>query len=263
MKTSKRRFAFFQAIAFSLAALFLVACGDDNPLTAAAEKEESYVQRNAAYCRNNGGTWDSWRNECSYRSSSSGYCTYSLYGVCYDSEYNRCLNNGGRWDSYYYECDYGYYSSSYRSSSSAYYYTPTTYAYTTSQKTMRLTTTYYRQTASNWDILDNAGDPEISYKVTFKKKDSTTTYSWTTSYYIGEDYRSWSGSFYRELTVPANTYSINVRPSVIDRDVSSNDDRSSGYSVTWPAVGYMRNYETVKDTDDYGGYTLRYEWYLY
>lgn len=217
-------------------ALWLVAC-NESPSTAFSDLIDDQARD------------DAYRN---VPRSSSSY-----------SDYDRCRLNGGTWDSYYGECNYGYYSSSYRSSSSAYYYTPTTYAYTTSQKTMRLTTTYYRQTASNWDILDNAGDPEISYKVTFKKKDSTTTYSWTTSYYIGEDYRSWSGSFYRELTVPANTYSINVRPSVIDRDVSSNDDRSSGYSVTWPAVGYMRNYETVKDTDDYGGYTLRYEWYLY
>ena len=260
MKTSKRRFALSQAIAFSLAVTLLVACSDENPLTAAAEEEESYVQRDAAYCRNNGGTWDSWRNECSYRSSSSGHCTYSLYGVCYDSEYNRCLNNGGRWDSYYYECDYGYYSSSYRSSSSAYYYTPTTYAYTTSQKTMRLTTTYYRQTASNWDILDNAGDPEISYKVIFTKKDGTTSISYTSSHFLGTDTRSSAAGFHDDVIVPVNTSSFYIYPKVIDRDVSSNDDKSSGYGFGWKDVGYTKSGQITSETDDKGGYELKFNW---
>lgn len=250
MKVSKRHFAFFPMIAFPFVAAFLIACGDDNPLTAAAEEEESHAQND---CRRNGGAWDSYYGECSYRSSSSGYCAYSLYGTCYDSEYNRCLNNGGRWDSYYYECNYGYSSSSYS----------TTYAYTTTQRTMKITTTYYRQTSSDWDVFDNAGDPEISYKITFKKKDSTTTSSWTSSHFLGTDTRSYASPIYDSLTVPVNTYSITIRPNVIDRDVSSNDDRSSGYSVTWSKVGYIKNYVAHPDTDSYGGYELRYTWELH
>ena len=246
MKASKRRFAFIQAVAFSFATVFLVAC-DDNPLTAAAEKEESYVQRDAAYCRNNGGTWDSYYGECNYRSSSSRRSSSSY------SAYNSCLNNGGTWDWYYDYCNYGYSSSSYS----------TSYAYTTTQRTMKITTTYYRQTSSDWDVFDNAGDPEISYKITFKKKDSTTTSSWTSSHFLGTDTRSYATPFYDSLTVPVNTYSITIRPSVVDRDVSSNDDRSSGYYVTWSSVGYIKNYVAHPDTDSYGGYELRYTWELH
>lgn len=251
MKTSKRRFALSQAIAFSLVALFLVACGDDNPLTAAAEEEESHAAP-AYYCRRNGGTWDSYYGECNYRSSSSRRSSSSY------SAYNSCLNNGGTWDWYYDYCNYGYYSSSYRSSSSA--YSTTSYYYTTTQRTMRITTTSYRQTSSDWDVFDNAGDPEISYKVVFTKKDGTTSTSYTSSHFLGTDTRSYATEFHDDVTVPVNTSRLDIYPKVIDRDVSSNDDKSSGYYFYWTDVGYATTGKIYAKTDDKGGYSLSFNW---
>ena len=253
MKASRRHFAFFPMIALPFVTVFLIACGDDNPLTAAAEEEESHARNDATYCRNNGGTWNSYYGECNYRSSSSGYCTYSLYGVCYDSEYNRCLNNGGRWDSYYYECNYGYYSSS----SS---YSTTSYYYTTTQKTMRITTTSYRQTTYDWDVFDNAGDPEISYKVVFTKKDGTTSTSYTSSHFLGTDTRSYASEFHDDVTVPVNTSYFYIYPKVVDRDVSYNDDKSSGYGFGWENVGYTKTGQLHSETDNKGGYSLSFNW---
>ncbi len=242
----------FLFAAFAACGFWLAAC-NESPTSAFGDLIDDQARDDAYWeakndCTNKGGTWDSWYNECSYRSSSSGYCTYSLYGVCYDSEYNRCLNNGGNWDWSYYECNYGYYSSS----SSSYY--------TTTQKTMRITTTSYRQTSYDWDVFDNAGDPEISYKVIFTKKDGTTSISYTSSHFLGTDTRSSAAGFHDDVIVPVNTSSFYIYPKVIDRDVSNNDDKSSGYGFGWKDVGYTKSGQITSETDDKGGYELKFNW---
>ena len=167
---------------------------------------------------------------------------------------NACNRNGGTWDSYYDYCDYNY------RSSSSYYRSSSSYYYTTTQKTMRITTTSYRQTSSDWDVFDNAGDPEISYKVVFTKKDGSTSTSYTTSHFLGTDTRSYATEFRDDVTVPVNTIGFYIYPSVVDRDSSSNDDRSSGYGFGWSDVGYTKAGQLHTATDDKGGYSLSFNW---
>ena len=203
--------------------LWLVAC-NESPSTAFGDLIDDQA-RDGAYwgakndCTNKGGSWDSWYNECSYRSSSSYY----------------------------------YYSSSS-------YYSTTSYYYTTTQRTMRITTTSYRQTSSDWDVLDNAGDPEISYMVYFTKKDGSTSTSYTSSHFLGTDTRSYATEFHDDVTVPVNTIGFYIYPKVVDRDVSYNDDKSSGYGFGWSDVGYTKAGQLHTATDDKGGYSLSFNW---
>ena len=125
---------------------------------------------------------------------------------------------------------------------------------------MRITTTSYRQTSSDWDVFDNAGDPEISYKVVFTKKDGTTSTSYTSSHFLGTDTRSYATSFHDDVTVPVNTYLFYIYPQVVDRDVSSNDNRSSGYGFGWEDVGYVKSGQITSETDNKGGYSLSFNW---
>ena len=215
--------------AFAACCLWLAAC-NESPTSAFGDLIDDQARDDAYWeakndCTNKGGTWDSWYNECSYRSSSSYY---------------------------------------YYSSSSAYYYTPTTYGYTTTQKTMYFTMTYYRQTTSNWDVLDDAGDPKISFKIVFTKKDGSTSSSWITSLYRADNSRSWSGRLSATVTVPVYTSSIYVYPEVIDVDISDNDNKSSGYGYGVNNVGYLDNYEVKRQSDTNASqYSLEWEWYLY
>ncbi len=206
--------------------LWLVACSE-SPATAFGDIVDDKAAEDARY---------------SYeRRSSSSY-----------SDYDRCRLNGGTWDYYYDYCDY-----SYRSSSSYY---SANYYYTTTQKTMRITTTSYRQTSYDWDVFDNAGDPEISYMVYFTKKDGTTSTSYTSSHFLGTDTRSYATEFRDDVTVPVNTIGFYIYPSVVDRDVSSNDDKSSGYGFGWSDVGYTKAGQLHTATDDKGGYSLSFNW---
>ena len=213
-------------------ALWLVAC-NESPSTAFSDLIDDQARD------------DAYRN---VPRSSSSY-----------SDYDRCRLNGGTWDYYYDYCDYSYRSSSsyYRSSSSYY---SANYYYTTTQKTMRITTTSYRQTSSDWDVFDTAGDPEISYKVVFTKKDGTTSTSYTTSHFLGTDTRSYATEFRDDVTVPVNTYLFYIYPQVVDRDVSSNDNRSSGYGFGWEDVGYVKSGQITSETDNKGGYSLSFNW---
>lgn len=209
--------------AFAACCLWLAAC-NESPTSAFGDLIDDQARDDAYWeakndCTNKGGTWDSWYNECSYRSSSS----------------------------YYY----------YSSSSS---YSTTSYYYTTTQKTMRITTTSYRQTTYDWDVFDNAGDPEISYKVVFTKKDGTTSTSYTSSHFLGTDTRSYASEFHDDVTVPVNTSYFYIYPKVVDRDVSYNDDKSSGYGFGWENVGYTKTGQLHSETDNKGGYSLSFNW---
>ena len=234
--------------------LWLVAC-NESPSTAfgdliddKAAEEAEYDNAEARSCRNAGGTWDSWYG-----------CRYSSSSYSSGNNATNCQLTGGTWDYYYDYCDYNYRSSSsyYRSSSSYY---SANYYYTTTQKTMRITTISYRQTSYDWDVFDNAGDPEISYMVYFTKKDGTTATSYTSSHFLGTDTRSYATEFRDDVTVPVNTIGFYIYPSVVDRDVSSNDDKSSGYGFGWSDVGYTKAGQLHTATDDKGGYSLSFNW---
>ena len=62
------------------------------------------------------------------------------------------------------------------------------------------------------------------------------------------------------MTVPVNTYLFYIYPQVVDRDVSSNDNRSSGYGFGWEDVGYVKSGQITSETDNKGGYSLSFNW---
>ena len=160
--------------------------------------------------------------------------------------------------SYYgYQCNSS--SSSYRntysSSSSATYYL-------TSAKTLKITLTYYKQLSSNWDGLDNAGDPEVSFNI-YTYSDGVLGQTINTVTFIDkQDTRSWSGSVTKSYTINKGTDAIKICPKVIDEDISEHDNYSSGKCFSTSNIGYLKSTD-IKEQEDYNSnYDLEWEWYL-
>lgn len=152
-----------------------------------------------------------------------------------------------------------------RSSSSYYYSSSSAKSYLTTAKTMKFTMTYYHQLSSNWDALGNTGDPRISFSVNFYDQYGTLLKNSGTGTLLSRDDCSiWRGTSSTTLTAPINTYKIKVIPKVIDADVSSDDDYSSGYSYSKAEVGYLEDYEVVEQNDSQNSDAdVFWEWYLY
>lgn len=264
---------------------FFVACSDENPFEAMEDDlheveadaySDAYADRikassssmsmydqcmygyyTASYCC----TYYGYR--CSYVSSSSSYwnssssmseATKCALGISTYSNSYCCTYYGKR-------CSYVSSSSSYRSSSSS-----SATAYLTRSKTMKLTLTYYKQKSSGWDLGGSSdGDPSISFVLYFIYSGGGDSTKVSTGTLLSlQDQGSWTGSKSSTLTIPMYIEDVKICPNVIDKDVLSNDDYSSGYCYNKYNIGYLDSYSTVYQSDYYSShYELEWEWYLY
>lgn len=233
--------------------MFLIACSSESPMSE-AEDDIDYM--------------DQAMKEA--LSSSANQKKFEACAITYNVTCcNYCFDDYG-----YYECHYctGSSSSSYTSyySSSSYYPSPySSSSYytsnaTSSKKTMKLTLTYYLQVSRNWDPFDGAGDPMISFLVE-TYSDGTLMQKTTTEKLLDEDnLRVWRGTSSTTIPIAAGIDEIRIYPIVIDEDVSSHDDYSSGYYFIRRGVGYLKNFEVVEQSDYMGDdYELEWNWYLY
>jgi len=139
-------------------------------------------------------------------------------------------------------------------------------AHTLKSKTMKFSLTYYKQNTEGWDGTSrhDDGDPTISFTIYFIASGGQSNGKSTGNLISLQDQGTWSGVTTKELEVPIGTQDIKVCPSVIDKDVLSNDDMSSGYCYTIENVGYLDDYEVMEQSDSKTAkYKLEWEWYLY
>lgn len=266
--------ALLVALAAGLAMAFLTACGD-SPLYMAGEDIEDAED----WARND--TYYSMEREAQIKASSSSMA--QALSVC-EARYNYTCCSNCYYAYGYYECsyctnkcydDYGYYicysSSSYRYSSSSYYsyYSSSSSApaktyYLKTSKTMKFSLTYYKQVSSDWDIFDNAGDPEVSFTV-YCYSEGSLLKSLSTGLLLDKvDITSWSGTSSKALTIPVNTDEIKVCPKVVDDDPSSDDEKTvSGGCKTVSEVGYLADYSVQAQYQYTSVYKIDWEWYLY
>ncbi len=262
------------ALATGLAMAFLTACGD-SPLKAASEDIDDAED----WARND--TYYSMEREAQIKASSSSMA--QARSMC-EARYNYTCCSNCYYAYGYYECsyctnkcydDYGYYicysSSSYRYSSSSYYsyYSSSSSApaktyYLKTSKTMKFSLTYYKQVSSDWDIFDNAGDPEVSFTV-YCYSEGSLLKSLSTGLLLDKvDITSWSGTSSKALTIPVNTDEIKVCPKVVDDDPSSDDEKTvSGGCKTVSEVGYLADYSVQAQYQYTSVYKIDWEWYLY
>lgn len=262
------------ALATGLAMAFLTACGD-SPLKAASEDIDDAED----WARND--TYYSMEREAQIKASSSSMA--QARSMC-EARYNYTCCSNCYYAYGYYECsyctnkcydDYGYYicysSSSYRYSSSSYYsyYSSSSSApaktyYLKTSKTMKFSLTYYKQVSSDWDIFDNAGDPEVSFTV-YCYSEGSLLKSLSTGLLLDKvDITSWSGTSSKALTIPVNTDEIKVCPKVVDDDPSSDDEKTvSGGCKTVSDVGYLADYSVQAQYQYTSVYKIDWEWYLY
>lgn len=262
------------ALAAGLAMAFLTACGD-SPLYMAGEDIEDAED----WARND--TYYSMEREAQIKASSSSMA--QARSMC-EARYNYTCCSNCYYAYGYYECsyctnkcydDYGYYicysSSSYRYSSSSYYsyYSSSSSApaktyYLKTSKTMKFSLTYYKQVSSDWDIFDNAGDPEVSFTV-YCYSEGSLLKSLSTGLLLDKvDITSWSGTSSKALTIPVNTDEIKVCPKVVDDDPSSDDEKTvSGGCKTVSDVGYLADYSVQAQYQYTSVYKIDWEWYLY
>ncbi|SOE75672.1 hypothetical protein SAMN05720781_1734 [Fibrobacter sp. UWT3] len=262
------------ALATGLAMAFLTACGD-SPLYMAGEDIEDAED----WARND--TYYSMEHEAQIKASSSSMA--QARSMC-EARYNSTCCSNCYYAYGYYECsyctnkcydDYGYYicysSSSYRYSSSSYYsyYSSSSSApaktyYLKTSKTMKFSLTYYKQVSSDWDIFDNAGDPEVSFTVYCYSEGSLLKSLSTGLLLDKEDVTSWIGTSSKTLTIPVNTDEIKVCPKVVDDDPSSDDEKTvSGGCKTVSDVGYLTDYSVQEQYQYTSVYKIDWEWYLY
>lgn len=139
------------------------------------------------------------------------------------------------------------------------------YSYLTTSKTLTFTLTEYKQVTSNWDALDDPGDPMISFSINTYDQYNALLKSFSTGVLLNKNNtRYWTGTSSTTITIPIYTYKIEVCPKVIDDDILDDDNYSSGkcYSVT--SVGYLDDYKIEKQNDyNSSNYKLYWEWYLY
>lgn len=203
----------------------------------------------------------------SYCCSNYGYQCSNIYSSSSMSESEKCrlgtsLKSDSYCCSYYgYRCAYVS-SSSTRSSSSTYSSSSSATYYLTSAKSMKITLTYYKQLSSNWDGLDNAGDPEVSFTI-YTYSDGVLGQTINTVTFIDkQDTRSWSGSVTKSYTINKGTDQIKICPKVIDEDISEHDNYSSGKCFSTSNIGYLKSTD-IKEQEDYNSnYDLEWEWYL-
>lgn len=276
------------------------ACSDESPFEVVEDdlanaSDDVYYDQKSSKCYNGVDEYNSWccehfEEKCFVRYSSSssmsesekcyygtgelsdsyccsyyGYqCQYTYYSSSsYVSESEKCrLGTSSYSDSYC--CSYYGYRCSYVSSSSSRYTSSSSSAlyYLTTAKSMKITLTYYKQLSSNWDGLDNAGDPEVSFTI-YTYSDGVLGQTINTTTFIDkQDTRLWSGSVTKSYTINKGTDQIKICPKVIDEDVSVNDSYTSGKCFTTSNIGYLKSTD-IKEHEDYNSnYDLEWEWYL-
>ena len=209
---------------------------------------------------------------CNYPQSSSSYMSESdkcYYGTSSYSDSWCCSNYGYRCNyvsssSYKSSSSYRFSSSSVRSSSSV--KVEVVEAHTSKTKTLKFSLTYYKQNTEGWDGTSryNDGDPTISFTIYFIASGGQSNAKSTGNLISLQDQGTWSGVATKEIEVPVGTQDIKVCPSVIDKDVLDNDNKSSGNCYTITNVGYLEDYSTIEQSDSKTAiYTLKWEWYLY
>lgn len=258
---------FFKSIISILCLAFTIpftACSKESPFEVAEDEianagDDVYDAKRKSMCFNGKDEYNSWCCEmfgekCSVKySSSSSYVSESekcrLGTSTYSNSY--CCSNYG------YQCSYSSSSPRYVSSSSSALY------YLTTAKSMKITLTYYKQLSSNWDGLDNAGDPEVSFTI-YTYSDGVLGQTINTTTFIDkQDTRLWSGSVTKSYTINKGTDQIKICPKVIDEDVSVNDSYTSGKCFTTSNIGYLKSTD-IKEHEDYNSnYDLEWEWYLF
>lgn len=225
-----------------LSFVMLTACSDVNPINTLDDSIDE--DKHEAYLASISSSSMSESDKCYYGTSIYGdqwCCTYYGYRCGYVSSSSRMYSS----------------SSSYRYSSSSGTY------YLTSAKTMKLSLTSYKQVSKNWDGLDNAGDPEVSF-VIYTYSDGVSAQTITTPLFIDlSGQRSWMGTVTKTYTINRGVDKIKICPKVIDEDVSSHDNYSSGKCFTVSDIGYLNSYDIQEQKDSNSDYELKWEWYLY
>ena len=267
MKFSK---LFFSILCFASIIPF-AACSDESPFEVVEDQiadsdDDLYDAKRRSKCYNGADEYNEWccdhfdvKCKVYYSSSSMSEADKCYYGTSTYSDSYCC-------DYYGYQCNYSssssytsYSSSSYRStyssSSSATYYL-------TSAKILKITLTYYKQLSSDWDGLDNAGDPEVSFKI-YTYSDGVLGQTINTATFIDkQDTRQWSGSVTKSYTINKGADAIKICPEVIDEDISEHDNYSSGKCFATSNIGYLKSTD-IKEQEDYNSdYDLEWEWYL-
>jgi hypothetical protein len=260
---------------------FLGACADESPVSSLEEEiaDDKYdVQTEINSDKNN------------YYSSSSLITEKEAcyYGTSYQSDSWCCSNFG-------YQCSYSsssyYYGNSYYSSSSSKKYSSSSYVSESEKcrlgtssksdsyccsyygyqcvalqeaKTLHFTVTGYYQGSYEWDGLDDPGDPKIYFNI-YTYKNGAKAQSLSTGYLLElKNKTAWSGTKSVALTINSGVDSLEVCPRVIDEDVLSNDDYSSGYCFLKGKLGKLDDYRDVYQYDEKTNkYSLYWQWYLY
>ena len=181
-----------------------------------------------------------------YSSSSSSYYGYSSSSSSYQSESEKCRLGTSAYSDSYCCSTYGYQCKSYLESS----------------KSMKFCLTYF-ETENNWDGF-GVGDPEISFTIYAITSAGQSTTIYTGKLLDKDNTKFWSGNSCTTKTIPALIQTIKVCPTVIDEDVSSDDDYSSGYCYSVSSIGYLKDYDEQEQSDyQNSDCTVKWEWYLY
>ncbi len=179
---------------------------------------------------------------CSYY----GIKCYSLSSSSYQSESEKCRLGTSAYSDSYCCSTYGYQCKSYLESS----------------KSMKFCLTYF-ETENNWDGL-GVGDPEISFTIYAITSAGQSSTIYTGKLLDKDNTKFWSGNSCTTKTIPALIQTIKVCPTVIDEDVSSDDDYSSGYCYSVSSIGYLKDYDEQEQSDyPNSDCTVKWEWYLY
>ncbi|MEE1276697.1 MAG: hypothetical protein UHC59_06875 [Fibrobacteraceae bacterium] len=131
-------------------------------------------------------------------------------------------------------------------------------------KTLHFTVTDYYQGSYEWDGLDDPGDPKIYFNI-YTYKNGAKDQSLSTGYLLElKNKTAWSGTKSVALTINSGVDSLEVCPRVIDEDVLSNDNYSSGYCFLKGKLGKLDDYRDVYQYDEKTNkYSLYWQWYLY
>ena len=246
-----------------ISSLLLIACADESPMEAVTrdinEAERQYEYEQARQKQEQ--IQKQEKNACynGTSSHSNSWCCTNYGYQCNTAKSSSSVKSSSSYYNYYYS------SSSYKSSNSS----TTSYKYLTQSKTMKFSLKSYKQTTSAWDGISaggaySDGDPSISFTIYFIDSAGQSSSSTTETLLSLQDKGSWSETVSKTISVPKGTQHINICPNVIDKDVFSNDDMSSGYCYTKYNIGELANNTIVKQNDSYASkYSLEWEWYLY
>lgn len=238
---------------------FLASCADDSPVSFL---EEEYHYSSSSSCTSIIDCADAGSRPPGYSSSSEKYSSSSYYyGNSYYSSSSSKKYSSSSYVSESEKCRLG--TSSYPDSYCCSYYGYQCVALQEA-KTLHFTVTDYYQGSYEWDGLDDPGDPEIYFNI-YTYKNGAEAQSLTTGSLLDlKNKTAWSGTKSVALTINSGVDSLKVCPHVIDEDVLSNDDYSSGYCFSKGKLGELDDYRDVYQYDEKTNkYSLYWQWYLY